>query len=205
MLIVIVVIWILAWAILPKILWVMARARDTKRVADLRDIAMAIQMYKMDYGEYPENPNHPWKYLGSVWSLSESLLQYMKKIPKDPQKNSTLWNLHDQCVANKNCDLVKYVVKKGEYFYQVFDKAGKSREWILITKAETPSIVNFVNEATTTKTVLALNYSNLGAPFDYFEYFCSSVKKWSVMKIATKNNSECIYTDESQLYHIVKI
>lgn len=45
---------------------IQARARDTKRVADLRNISMAIQTYKMDYGEYPENPEHDWKYVGSV-------------------------------------------------------------------------------------------------------------------------------------------
>ncbi len=53
MLIVIVVIGILAGAILPKIMGVMSRARDTKRVSDLRNVAMAIESYKMDTGEYP--------------------------------------------------------------------------------------------------------------------------------------------------------
>ncbi len=54
MLIVIVIIGILAAAIVPKITGVLARARDTQRVADLRNVAMAVENYKMDYGEYPK-------------------------------------------------------------------------------------------------------------------------------------------------------
>jgi len=53
MLIVIVIIGILAAALVPRLQDVQARARDTKRKADLRSIDTALQVYKADNGQYP--------------------------------------------------------------------------------------------------------------------------------------------------------
>ncbi len=53
MLIVIVIIGILAAALVPRLTSVQGRARDTKRKADLRQIAQALEIYKGDNSKYP--------------------------------------------------------------------------------------------------------------------------------------------------------
>ena len=71
MLIVVIIIGILAAAIVPRLTGVMARSRDTKRIADLRTIWTAIQMYKDMHWEFPKREwvvgwvyGVPWEY---VW------------------------------------------------------------------------------------------------------------------------------------------
>ena len=53
MLIVVLIIGILSAAILPKLTGYMARTRDLKRQADLRNVAVAIEMYRENKGELP--------------------------------------------------------------------------------------------------------------------------------------------------------
>ncbi|MEI7478298.1 MAG: type II secretion system protein [bacterium] len=50
MLIVVVIIGILAAALIPRLQSVQARARDTKRKADLHQIGTALAIYKEDHG-----------------------------------------------------------------------------------------------------------------------------------------------------------
>ncbi|MEI7477654.1 MAG: prepilin-type N-terminal cleavage/methylation domain-containing protein [bacterium] len=50
MLIVVVIIGILAAALIPRLQSVQARARDTKRVADIHQISTAFEIYKEDNG-----------------------------------------------------------------------------------------------------------------------------------------------------------
>ncbi|MEI7478096.1 MAG: prepilin-type N-terminal cleavage/methylation domain-containing protein [bacterium] len=54
MLIVVVIIGILAAALIPRLQSVQARARDTKRKADLHQIATALAIYKEDAGNYKD-------------------------------------------------------------------------------------------------------------------------------------------------------
>ena len=53
MLIVVLIIGILSAAVLPKLTGYMARTRDLKRQADLRNVAAAIEMYRAGKGELP--------------------------------------------------------------------------------------------------------------------------------------------------------
>ena len=53
MLIVVLIIGILSAAVLPKLTGYMARTRDLKRKADLRNVAAAIEMYRANKGELP--------------------------------------------------------------------------------------------------------------------------------------------------------
>ncbi|MEI7477618.1 MAG: prepilin-type N-terminal cleavage/methylation domain-containing protein [bacterium] len=57
MLIVVVIIGILAAALIPRLQSVQARARDTKRKADLHQIATALEIYKEDNGNYNGIPD----------------------------------------------------------------------------------------------------------------------------------------------------
>ncbi len=168
MLIVIVVIWILAGALLPKIMWVTSRARDTKRVADLRNVAMAIQRYKMDTGEFPKLDDCWWHDKGACWfctmfwdikRLQGSLSNYIQKIPKDPQKNNTI-KIHYTPITNEmawkwfNNDTYWHwdhrkkwwhAQNPWEYLYQIF-KYHWDNSWgaVLVAKVETPSSANYI-------------------------------------------------------------
>jgi len=71
MLIVVVIIGILAAALIPRLQSVQARARDTKRKADLHQIATALAIYKED------NWGYNWlKNFANDWDTSYSLTSY---------------------------------------------------------------------------------------------------------------------------------
>lgn len=91
MLIVVVIIGILASALLPRLQGYMAKTRDLKRQADLRNIAAAIQMYRNDYGEFPKRNKIRYvaPYVGSASDLT-GLTEYLAEIPKDPNKKQMI-------------------------------------------------------------------------------------------------------------------
>ena len=90
MLIVIIIIGILMAALLPKLTWAQARARDVARETALSQIATALKMYFNDNGEYPaaSDTNYcaelSWDANGK-WAFPSTFSQYMVEIPKDPQ------------------------------------------------------------------------------------------------------------------------
>lgn len=71
-LIVIVIIGILTVALLPRIQWAQAKARNVARKADLNQIATALAAYNGDNGQYPD---------GLAVLVEQS---YLKSLPKDP-------------------------------------------------------------------------------------------------------------------------
>jgi len=84
MLIVIVIIGILAAALVPRLVSVQGRARDTKRKTDLNQLSTAIQIRHADTSNYP----------ATVWwfntgnSAYVDLTGYMTAIPYDPSGNA---------------------------------------------------------------------------------------------------------------------
>lgn len=102
LLIAIVIIGILATALIPRFIWLQARARDTARTSDLRNISIAIQNYKIDNGTYPTanylaSVSHKSVFTdliapsvfaqtigSSLDTLTWSLSSYLKSIPNDP-------------------------------------------------------------------------------------------------------------------------
>lgn len=84
MLIVIVIIWVLAAALIPRLTSVRWRANDVARKADLQQVATAIVSYSMDKGKYPDCAINTWC---DLESLSWALIEYVTILPKDPQKN----------------------------------------------------------------------------------------------------------------------
>ncbi len=229
MLIVIVIIWILAAAIVPKITGVLARARDTQRVADLRNIALAIESYRADYWEFPKrNETYPkhwdaWYHAGSVWWLSDTLWDYITDLPKDPKKSASIKGMYYHCMKENwkywdNCGhYTTPFFKDWEYFYQELRLDQKA---LLIAKAETPSIANFVADDKNKGSALSLGCSedlykiNVLPPYkhpacdkflDNYLILCDSIKKWEAIQQATGEDRWCTYTDESQLFYIMKI
>lgn len=91
MLIVIIIIGILAAALVPRLLDVQIRARDTKRKTDLRSIYTALEVYFLDNQSYPlaysgasYNSNHSTY---STISTRTGLLSadYITNMPVDPR------------------------------------------------------------------------------------------------------------------------
>ena len=102
LIIVILIIGILAAALIPRFNWVQARARDTARTTDLRNVSIAIQTYKVDNWTYP-TANYlaavPQKGVfsdlmapsvfaqtvgSSLNTLDWPLSSYLSSIPRDP-------------------------------------------------------------------------------------------------------------------------
>ncbi|PID34864.1 MAG: hypothetical protein CR971_01050 [candidate division SR1 bacterium] len=238
MLIVIVIIGILAAAIVPKITGVLARARDTQRVADLRNVAMAVENYKMDYGEYPKLDDCGWTscgfctVFGDVKRLQGSVSNYLSQIPSDPQKNSFV-KIHNRPLrAEKNNSWngsLKYwwgekfkgghVQTPGQYLYQIFRYKGDNfGSAVLVAKVENPGVANYVlvspeklslsggSRENAQKNVRTNCWDSTMNKMEEL-HLCTSVKKVSKGNEvpASATNSECKYSDESQLYYILKV
>lgn len=76
MLLVVVIIWVLMWALIPNLLWTRSLAEDVARMSHLRDYDSALQRYRLDNSSYPI-----WCYWLSTMS---ELSDYMKEFPADP-------------------------------------------------------------------------------------------------------------------------
>lgn len=70
MLIVIVIIGILVTALLPRLTWAQAKARNTARKIDLNQLTTALNAYQVDYGKFPP-------------SLDDLKGTYIKDVPQD--------------------------------------------------------------------------------------------------------------------------
>jgi len=91
MLIVVVIIGILASALIPRLTWAQARARDAARHGHLNQLVTALSTYYNDEGEYPG-----WKCVNDLQGVL--VPQYLKSIPGDPQKNRiTYWTKDGWC------------------------------------------------------------------------------------------------------------
>jgi len=104
MLIVVVIIGILAAALIPRLQSVQARARDTKRKADLHQIGTALEIYREDNGDFTNivnaagwcdaqrlgkvaytryNPIGAWWGYWSERYVYQALLRYMTSVPEE--------------------------------------------------------------------------------------------------------------------------
>jgi type II secretory pathway pseudopilin PulG len=93
MLIVVVIIGILAAALIPRLQTVQARARDTKRKADVTQIGSALAVYGSDNGNFSGLQN-AWNTSSAAGQLREFLVvnaSYLTEMPND--LNQSLWTL----------------------------------------------------------------------------------------------------------------
>lgn len=92
LLIVITIIGILAVALVPRIMGGPARARDVKRMADIKNIATALELYFNDNGYYPTSagtysgPEDGCIDSGTTSWINTALSPYLEggKMPSDP-------------------------------------------------------------------------------------------------------------------------
>ena len=116
MLIVIVIIGILAAALIPRITSMQARARDTARTADMRNVSTALESYKIDNNTYPiaiyafvkpavslSTLLLPTTFAQTAWSsldsISSSLSSYMTSLPKDPKGTGISSSSAGECIT----------------------------------------------------------------------------------------------------------
>lgn len=117
MLIVMVIIGILAIALIPRLMGVQARARDTARASDLRQVSVALDTYALDHGgSYPapvyafSSPTLDKKNIfvpsafaqtqGSSLSAIENILSsYLTSIPKDPNRLGIKASSDGNCIS----------------------------------------------------------------------------------------------------------
>ena len=171
MLIVVLIIGILSAAVLPKLTGYMARTRDLKRQADLRNVAAAIEMYRAGKGELPlaTTPKKvadfykttPWHsydgYLISdsqnMWPVNSllSIKEYIRDLPSDPNNQQVA--IYPAFYGDNDSERFwprgtrwKMITPKGEYIYQQMYINGSSLSGgaLLIAKSETPDMSNYV-------------------------------------------------------------
>lgn len=99
MLIVIVIIGILAAALIPQLSGIQGRARDTGRMADLRNIGAALTVYQIDNNEYYSSGdalktnNGAFVPMDSVTTMLAGSW-YMLTIPSDPQGGNYAYSIN---------------------------------------------------------------------------------------------------------------
>lgn len=227
MLIVMVIIWILSSALLPKLTGYMARTRDLKRQADLRNVAAAIEMYRGGIGEWPlldKNPHY------NVWSASkwgELLAPYLTAIPQDPSKR-TVVDVWLEEPYNHRGDRLSYL-KDWEYLIQYGTRDYKPITTpdfaLLVAKVESPEAANYLifnYDATSQyhKPGNAWYYANSNSTAtNQFNTIwdrewrenrafvgCDEMKKADTPKIIDQDGKRiCEYSSADQLYYIVMI
>lgn len=114
LLLLIIIIWILAAAILSRIVGIQGRVRDAARRSHIQQISNALGLYASDnLWEYPDSNGQavciwstgwwicwPW-YIHNSWPLwaglwntwfNDTLMQYMSSVPTDPLSNRAVWD-----------------------------------------------------------------------------------------------------------------
>jgi len=93
MMIVVIIIGILMGALLPKLKWAQASARDVARKANLSTISSALEMEFNDQWIYPT-----WSCMNDSGVKSALVPTYINTIPSDPQKGRLVyWTKKNWC------------------------------------------------------------------------------------------------------------
>ncbi|MBI5421944.1 prepilin-type N-terminal cleavage/methylation domain-containing protein, partial [Candidatus Peregrinibacteria bacterium] len=135
LMIVIVILGILMGTILPRLTGAQGRARDTAKIADLSNLAQALEVFYNDNGQYPAYadategaPGCIISNDGTLTKVATDLKIYLKgeQIPAPANVKSTTFT----CVGN--------------YFYKPLNKGGLSNAaYVLATDVETWQMANW--------------------------------------------------------------
>lgn len=141
LLIVITIIGVLAVALLPRIVGIPARGRDTARIAAMNQIVTALQTYYNDFGKFPPSLNN-----GCLGTVVDKYLGGSS--PIDPQGSS---RFHLAC-------------KTGAYYYKSLkssDSTAADQGFVLAADLEADGYgLNYFNSAVITDA----KFINLPAP-----------------------------------------
>ncbi len=105
LLVVIAIIGLLASIIMVALNNARSKARDAKRIADVKELMSAFELYYNDNNQYPasggaSNPNSGWSDSNdSSWNTLSSILvpNYLGSMPKDPLNNAGCWAADSGC------------------------------------------------------------------------------------------------------------
>lgn len=92
LLVVIAIIGLLAVLILSSLTISRQKGRDQRRISDLRQISLGLEMYNSDSGGYPDGGD-AWAGCNDWSALLTALASYMSAIPIDPIQNATTCNV----------------------------------------------------------------------------------------------------------------
>ena len=116
LLVVIAIIGLLAALIIPNLTQIRAKARDAKRVEDLRQLQTALEMYYSDYNHYPVwtsgclNASGSPLLSGGAYAL---VPDYMGSLPKDPLPNKYCYYYQSDSTGG-NFKIAAYLEKDTE-------------------------------------------------------------------------------------------
>lgn len=175
-----VIVWILAAALLPRLQWAQSRAKDVARKTHLSQIQSAIVVSQMDNGQWP------WMDAATNWIPVSNITSdlddaWLVIIPTDPiptNKNSWLWN------ATSNW----------EYLYLVATRNSVPNWWfVLMAKTDTEDSSNWV--------VCDNNEWKITTETDLADIkICNTVSEWNS---CSNSNWVCSYTSPDQLRYIL--
>lgn len=132
MLIVIVIIWVLASALIPRLGSARGKANDVARKADLQQIATAIISRQIDTNSFPGDKE---KIVASWWIALELIKWWMASIP--------VWD-------DTPFTWLDNVSSSGYIYYPMYKNGGKANGFLLVSRAETEWWANFVRCANDT-------------------------------------------------------
>jgi len=90
LLVVVAIIGILATVVILNVSKARIKAQDAKRKDDIVNIAKAVKMYHIDYGQYPYYNSPMDSSLNWLWLGGSTYLQpYLATLPKDPINNNS--------------------------------------------------------------------------------------------------------------------
>jgi general secretion pathway protein G len=172
MLIVVIVIGILATAVAPKLVDTQGRARDVKRVADIRQIWIWLSTYSLNVWSYPT-----WQRLTkdfeSSWPMP-LVPSYLTSIPRDNDTSPyAVWLYYTSPISNDWAGSYNMVTSWGYYGYTPFPSKWDSASnasflnnnggMILITKVENMSMANWMTNDTNAMRIIAWEVPNRAA------------------------------------------
>lgn len=106
LLVVIAIIGLLSSIVMSSLNSARVKARDAKRIADLRSIRVALRLYLDDFKQYPTNGYWTCSHLANWTALQTSLAPYISSLPKDPRGTGYPWTtgLYSYCYGRISTD-----------------------------------------------------------------------------------------------------
>jgi competence protein ComGC len=181
MLIVIVIIWVLAAALIPRLTSVRWRANDVARKADLQQVATAVLSYSMDQQNYPTSPQN-WESVAGL--ISVLVPTYVTSLPTDPSNNS-----------------MSEYSWTSSYVYVNTMKWNVDKAWfVIISKSETPWWANRAYSWGVTS-YLSWWAFNTGSDSQLITPCTKLTQSASWIDLSIK--SDCKYFSQDQLRYII--
>ena len=91
LLVVIAIIGLLSSIVMSSLNSARIKARDARRIADLRSIRIALRFYLDDFKQYPPQGYWTCSQLANWTTLQTSLAPYIQSLPKDPRNTGYPW------------------------------------------------------------------------------------------------------------------